>query len=144
MFTTTFSISNNQNYAGLFCASKCTQLNYVLIMHAINLHDLVLCRPDQILTYTKALPVDTLTEVMCSLKNVEIKQPAVSAAITLKVNANIVFARDRNVFIMTIFLSSNLSLNNQINLKYSCNQQTSSSCSFLLSSTYGLYRTVPI
>ena len=72
-------------------------------MHAINLHDLVLCRPDQILTYTKALPVDTLTEVMCSLKNVEIKQPAVSAAITLKVNANIVFARDRNVFIMTIF-----------------------------------------
>ena len=51
-------------------------------------------------TYTIAFPVPRYTDVLCELNAVVKKQQNVNAAITLSVNAKIVFNLDRNVFIL--------------------------------------------
>ena len=50
-----------------------------------------------------------LIGALCSLKAVVKKHPNVSAAITLNVKANIVFALDKNVFILPVNFSDTTS-----------------------------------
>ena len=56
-----------------------------------------------------AFAVDMLIGALCSLKAVVKKHPNVSAAITLNVKANIVFALDKNVFILPVNFSDTTS-----------------------------------
>lgn len=53
-------------------------------------------------TYTTTFPVPSDTSALCVLKYVDRKQRNVKPAITLSVKANIVFNRDKTVFILSL------------------------------------------